>query len=318
MRQLWIAALMTSVSLPALALEQPAAGTVDTNVRYAHCAANDRVKIVMTVGRVTNIDIGHDRLAHLLLGVDGGPVNSPDPQQPGLQKVPLLNNIPLTGAKSGTVDAEIIAKTPEDTDTAYLFLLEVRDPPRSGEDPDATYNLICQRSTIVEKQQIQQQTASEKMASAKAKRAQDERDKLLAKLAVEPFYGKRNWEYKAIGDGSITPVRNGVSDNGMQTVFRYPGNMQKPAIFIADGGPWCDLNSQPPTSFLQSSEHTARSYVKDDYIVVQETAPHFRIRMGEGPTQRVADISNCAYDPIGQNPGTGTSSPSVIRALTQK
>jgi type IV secretion system protein VirB9 len=318
MRRLWIAALLTSVSIPAFALEQPPAGPVDPNVRNATCAPNDRVKIVMTVGRVTNIDIGHDRLAHLLLGDENGPVSRPDPTQTGLQKVPLMNDIPLTGARTGTVDAEIIAKTPEDTDTAYLFLLEVRDPPRSGEDPDATYNLICQRSATVEKQQIQQQSASERFAAAKAKKAQEEKDKLVARLAAEPFYGKRNWDYDAIGDGSITPVRNGVSDNGMQTVFRYPGNMQKPAIFIADGGSWCDIHHPPPSSFLQSSEHTARSYVKDDYIVVQETAAHFRIRMGEGPTQRVADISNCSYNPIGQNPGTGTSSPDGIRAITQK
>ena len=50
---------------------------------------------------------------------------------------------------------------------------------------------------------------------------------------------------------------------------------------------------------------------KDDVMVVQTTAAHFRLRLGE----QVLEIYNRSYDPVGQNAGTGTTSPDVVRTV---
>ena len=46
-------------------------------------------------------------------------------------------------------------------------------------------------------------------------------------------------------------------------------------------------------------------------MVVQTTAAHFRLRLGE----QVLEIYNRSYDPVGQNAGTGTTSPDVVRTV---
>jgi type IV secretion system protein VirB9 len=87
-------------------------------------------------------------------------------------------------------------------------------------------------------------------------------------------------------------------DKGQWTLMRFPGLSEKPAVYIvgADGG-----------------ERLARQHGAGDFVVVEEIAGHFRLRLGPD----VLDILNTAYDPAGKPTGTGTTAPSVARDILQ-
>jgi len=87
-------------------------------------------------------------------------------------------------------------------------------------------------------------------------------------------------------------------DNGQWTLMRFPGLSEKPAVYVVgdDGG-----------------ERLARQHGAGDFVVVEEIAPHFRLRLGAN----VLDILNTAYDPAGKPAGTGTTAPTVQRDILQ-
>lgn len=117
-----------------------------------------------------------------------------------------------------------------------------------------------------------------------------------ARLAVDFFYGPRNWRYTAQGSRSIEPAE--VSDNGRLTAFRFPGNSTVPTIYtIAPDG----------------QESIVPYSMRGDLAVVSTTAREFRLRYGG----EVLRVFNLGFDPIGQNPGTGTTTPEVIRTIRE-
>ena len=114
--------------------------------------------------------------------------------------------------------------------------------------------------------------------------------------ARDPFSGNRNWHYVAQGDRSILPLE--VFDNGFSTVFRFPGNVRIPSVFIINP---------------DGKEATANYAVKGDLVQVDSVAPGWRLRDG----RTVLCIWNRAFDPVGQNPETGTTSPDVQRMVKE-
>lgn len=133
--------------------------------------------------------------------------------------------------------------------------------------------------------------------AARSKAAANAGEQLAqARLAVDLFYGPRNWRYTAQGASSIQPLE--VSDNGRLTAFRFPGNQALPTIYtVAPDG-----------------QETIVPYVmRDDLAVVSVTAREFRLRYGND----VLRVFNLAFDPIGQNPGTGTTTPEVQRSVRE-
>ena len=113
-----------------------------------------------------------------------------------------------------------------------------------------------------------------------------------SRLAVDYFYGPRNWRYAAQGSRAIEPAE--VSDNGRLTAMRFPGNSTVPTIYtVAPDG----------------QESIVPYTMRGDVALVSTTAREFRLRYGS----EVVRILNMAFDPIGQNPGTGTTTPEVVR-----
>ena len=53
--------------------------------------------------------------------------------------------------------------------------------------------------------------------------------------------------------------------------------------------------------------------MRADVAVVSTTAPEFRLRYGD----QVLRVFNCAYDRFGTNPGTGTTTPEVVRSVRE-
>jgi len=276
---------------------------------------NNRTEIWIDEGRTATIEIDPKQCIHWnLFGLKDGPVGGPDKDQQ------LFHTLPLWGQRKGETNLNIVAVDCDDhyTEFTYPLLIHVNPAPDPGkEDPQATTRLKYTYE-IQEKQQAQKVA----QVSWKAKREKAEHDKLVARLAVEPFYQGpkgRNYKYLVTGDKSITPVINGgTSDNYSMTAFRFPGNMEAPAILIADGAPtekMCEFKELPGRELLHAPEHTTPVRPQDDWIVVQQTSAHWRFRLGNGPSGKVADVFVCGYDPIGDNPGTGTPSPDVVRLV---
>lgn len=149
-------------------------------------------------------------------------------------------------------------------------------------------------------------------AIARRQRAAMGADERLAqsRLSVDYFYGPRNWRYAAQGSQAIEPA--GVSDNGRLTAFRFPNNSTLPTIYAVTPG------SKPPaycgdTSASDGTETIVPYTMRADVAVVSATAPEFRLRYGD----QVLRVFNCAYDRFGTNPGTGTTTPEVVRSVRE-
>ena len=136
--------------------------------------------------------------------------------------------------------------------------------------------------------------AAARAADAAKAAEKAEAQQVADKMAVDFFYGQRNWKFVARGSPAAEPSE--ASDNGRETVFRFPGNIRTPSIFTGRCG---------------AEETIAPVIARDDLVVVQTTAPFFCLRLGA----QVAELRNVGFDPVGFNPRTGTSSPDVIRTL---
>lgn len=136
--------------------------------------------------------------------------------------------------------------------------------------------------------------AASRRRAAQERAAAAEADIAKQRLLADYYYGDRNWRYVARGSYAIQPSE--VSDNGETTAFRFPGNSPMPVIYrITPDG----------------KEQIASVSVDGDIAVVHGTAAAWRLRMGDA----VCDVWNLGFDPIGQNPKTGTTSPDVIRTV---
>ncbi|MBZ7925760.1 P-type conjugative transfer protein VirB9 [Ensifer adhaerens] len=113
-------------------------------------------------------------------------------------------------------------------------------------------------------------------------------------LAMHEAYGPRNWRYSAQGSQAVEP--QSVYDNGKVTTFSFVGNQEMPAIYIE--------NSDGSESLVPNS-------VDGNLVVVHAISRKFILRRG----QDVLCVFNEAYDRVGINPDTNTTSPSVERVV---
>ena len=315
MKALTLALLTSTIATSAFAEDNVV--TLDAKCSQVEYHDSAIIGITSYVGHAMFIKLDtQERIEKFLAGANGddAPITVPDPQK--MNNQPLHSTLPLWATKPGKTNVVILSLLPDDvTEHTYMININVKKPPGKDEkDTDATY---CLQFTYND--QIKQEKARLAAAAAPQRRQDIERKKAEDRLSVDcPFYGEQNWKYVAVGDKSITPVA--ISDNYNCTAFRFPGNMPKPAIFAADSAPWCDLSKPPPDWYLKAPERWVRADAKDDFLIVHETAEHWRFRMGnQSETGRenghVADSSNCGYNPFRGNPGTGTESPNVVRQV---
>jgi type IV secretory pathway VirB9-like protein len=95
-------------------------------------------------------------------------------------------------------------------------------------------------------------------------------------------------------------------DNGQWTAFRFRGLSAKPAIYILTGDQDCGYDDG-------KYEQLARQHGTGDYVVIEQIAAKFCLRLGEN----VLEVINTAYNPAGNPTGTGTTSPAVERDIIQ-
>ena len=113
-------------------------------------------------------------------------------------------------------------------------------------------------------------------------------------MSLHEAYGPRNWHYSAQGAQSLEP--QAIYDNGKVTTFAFVGNQEMPSIYME--------NSDGTESLVPKS-------VDGNLVLVHAISRKFILRRGGD----VLCIFNEAYDRVGINPETNTTSPSVERVV---
>ena len=302
MRGVMLTALLAGVSLPAMAQ------TIQDHIQTDPCSQLRRTTLVGVVNHPVTIKLppgeqiyravqygkvqadssigdGHLATDKVCGGPDGKSCREFEnvfpvwPQAPG--------NIELTIATKKTADGE------NGPQSVHSFLLKVRPDEAGAMDAaDVTQSLICtgiappaQPTPVAVRRPMQTPAAIKQRLQAEALAASTEACHYQAQgkhgSAIEP----------------LCPV-----DNGQWTWMRFPGLSKKPEVLI--------VNDAAPAA---DAERPARQHVEGDFVVVEEIAAHFRLRLWPD----VLDIINQAYDPVGKDPRTGTTSPHIIREVIQ-
>ncbi|KAF0125416.1 MAG: type IV secretion system protein VirB9 [Methylocystaceae bacterium] len=125
-----------------------------------------------------------------------------------------------------------------------------------------------------------------------ARRGEMEARAINETFALHNAASPRNWRYSAQGSSSLEP--DAVYDDGKETTLRFEGNREVPAIFLvaSDG-----------------TESLVPKDVRGELVVVHAVARELRLRQGA----EALCIFNEAFDPVGINQATRTTSPSVAR-----
>ena len=129
-------------------------------------------------------------------------------------------------------------------------------------------------------------------AEALARRSAAEAGVIEDTFAISSQFGPRNWRYSAQGSPTIEP--DAVYDDGKETTLRFAGNREIPAIYLvaADG-----------------TESLVPKDVRGELVVVHAVGRQLRLRQG----LQALCLFNEAFDPVGVNFGTKTTSPRVVR-----
>jgi type IV secretion system protein VirB9 len=301
MRAIVMATFLSAAIAPAMALNVPPPGTADPHIRKVPYDQMNRTVLVGEISRQTTITFGTDeRIGRVVFGQPEAELwAGPDPKD--VKDQALRNNLPLWPLKTGSTNMQVTTTLPDGSQRIYQFALYAKEPSSDNkDDPDATFGLIFTYPEVA-KQEAQ--------IAWKAHKAESDKQISKSRLAVDVFYGVRNWSYVArpnkdwVANAWPKPE---VSDNGQLTAFLFQGNVPEPAIYIVDA-PECG-----PGGHERLAPFADQSSLK----VVQTTAQHFRLRLGDA----VMEVCNKNWDSgVGQNPGTGTTSPNVIRqVLTSK
>lgn len=285
--------LGTAVAGPAFAVQEPRAGRWDARVRSVPYNPNDIVRVVGSTFTSTQIMFAvGETITHIAIGDSEAWLPQPTGNLLFIKPIEVrapTNMQVVTSRPDGSVRSyqfELIARATPSTSSAQVASLDgaVPAPATAAATPYAigfVYPGDVREAAI----------ATRKRLAAGASERQAE-----ARLAVDYFYGPRNWRYAGQGSHAIEPTE--VSDNGRLTAMRFPGVSSLPSIYtVAPDG----------------QESIVPYTMRGDVAVVSTTAREFRLRLGS----EVLRVFNLAYDPIGVNPGTGTTTPEVVRSVRE-
>lgn len=147
-----------------------------------------------------------------------------------------------------------------------------------------------------------QYPADEKAAKQAAVKAQSvvwQQRKTEAQLRQQQMQASHNLHYVAMGDASIGPTE--IFDDGYTTELHFPGNLPIPVIL---------------TVTLDGQESQLSGITTEDNGVIKLHGVYQQLRLRSNTL--VLCIFNRAYNPLGNNPATGTTSPSIDREVRAK
>lgn len=276
MRTIAIATLFLAASAStALALEIPRGASQDSRVRFVDYQPYNITRIVGSLRSSVQVEFSADE--EIAHVALGNSV--------AWEVAPAGNILFLKPRENQPVTNISVVTTRRDGSTrSYQMELTVRDGP--VEVGQNTYFYVKYRYPADEAER-RRQAATARAVAAQAKEADNV-------LALHEAYGPRNWRYSAQGSQELEPET--VYDNGKVTTFAFAGNQEMPAIYIE--------NSDGSESLVPKS-------VDGNLVLVHAISRKFILRRGGD----VLCVFNEAYDRVGINPDTDTTSPSVERLV---
>lgn len=298
-----VLALLYGLAMPAAALEipHPVPGG-DPHAQVAVYNPAQSVLLVGAVGRSLVIKFADDeQIAQVDFETppnrDGKAVPSPwqSPTAAEVKNHQLGSVLSLWAKAAGRSSLQVITRRKDGNPRIYLFQLialpqqpetcatDDCDDPRIATGLTFLYPADARKARIVETQ-----AARVKLAEKAAE----------ARLKTDIFYGVRNWDYVAKGKPRAVKdlAPDAVSDNSEVTAFQYRGNRSVPSIYIVSP---------------DGTERQVTPIPDQNLLVVYEISAEWRLRSGS----EVIDIFDKAFNPVGVNPWTGTTSPDVIRVV---
>ncbi|QCM14239.1 P-type conjugative transfer protein VirB9 (plasmid) [Agrobacterium tumefaciens] len=263
------------LALPALALEVPSGASQDSRVRFVNYQPYNITRVVGSLRSSVQVEFAGDE--EIAHVALGNSV--------AWEVAPAGNTLFLKPRENQPVTNISVVTTRRNGSTrSYQMELTVRDG--SVEAGQNTYFYVKYRYPDDEAELRRREAASRALA-ARAKDADDV-------LSLHEAYGPRNWRYSAQGSHALEP--QSVYDNGKITTFAFVGNQEMPAIYME--------NSDGSESLVPKS-------IDRDLVMVHAISRKFILRRGKD----VLCIFNEAYDRVGINPDTNTTSPSVERVV---
>ncbi|ANL32044.1 type IV secretion system protein VirB9 (plasmid) [Rhizobium phaseoli] len=267
--------LAGSLSSPVLALETPRGAAQDSRIRFVDYQPYNITKVVGTLRSSVQIEFAADE--EIAHVALGNSV--------AWEVAPAGNILFLKPRENQPVTNISVVTTRRDGSTrSYQMELTVRDG--SVEAGQNTYFYVKYRYPADEAERRRQEAVTRAQA-AQAREA----DRVLA---LHEAFGPRNWRYSAQGSQALEP--QAVYDNGKVTSFAFVGNQEMPAIYME--------NSDGSESLVPKS-------VDGNLVLVHAISRKFILRRGGD----VLCVFNEAYDRVGINPETNTTSPSVERVV---
>lgn len=271
-----VACVAAMLSTPVLALETPTGMSSDQRIRTVNYTPNDVVKVVGRYRASTQIEFApNEEIVHVAIG-----------DSVSWEVAPARNILFLKPReKNPPTNLQVVTIRGNGDRRVYQFELRASEGAVTRND---AYFVVRFRYPADE--------AERRRLEAAAKQAAAQRKWADKTLSLHQAYAARNYRYSAQGSRALQPDM--IFDDGKVTTMTFNGNREIPAIYMiqSDGE-----ETLIPWDARQSGE----------VIVVHGTAREFRLRRGDD----VLCIFNEAYDPVGVNPGTGTTSPSVERVV---
>lgn len=267
--------LATGFSSSALALDTPRSAPQDSRIRFVDYQPYNITKVVGTLRSSVQIEFAADE--EIVHVALGNSV--------AWEVAPAGNILFLKPRENQPVTNISVVTTRRDGSTrSYQMELTVRDG--SVQAGQNTYFYVKYRYPADEAERRRQEAAIRTQAAQAG-----EADRVLA---LHEAYGPRNWRYSAQGTQALEP--QAVYDNGKVTTFAFAGNQEMPAIYME--------NSDGTESLVPKS-------VDGNLVLVHAISRKFILRRGGD----VLCVFNEAYDRVGINPETNTTSPSVERVV---
>ncbi|MBJ6133703.1 P-type conjugative transfer protein VirB9 [Ochrobactrum sp. Q0168] len=267
--------LVAGFSSPAVSLEIPRGASQDSRVRFIDYQPYNITRVVGTLRSSVQVEFAVDE---------------------EIAHVALGNSVAWEVAPAGNIlflkprenqpvtNISVVTMRRDGSTRSYQMELTIRDG--SVEAGQNTYFYLKYRYPADEAARRKED------AALRARAAQaGEADRVLS---LHEAYGPRNWHYSAQGAQSLEP--QAIYDNGKVTTFAFVGNQEMPAIYMD--------NSDGTESLVPKS-------VDGNLVLVHAISRKFILRRGGD----VLCIFNEAYDRVGINPETNTTSPSVERVV---
>ncbi|CVI63688.1 TrbG/VirB9 family P-type conjugative transfer protein (plasmid) [Agrobacterium leguminum] len=267
--------------------DTPTAGKFDPRMRSLAYNPDEVVRLSTAVGATLVVTFGANETVTAV-----AVSNSTD-----LAALPRGNNLFFKASKVLSPQPVVVLTASDAGVRRYVFSVSARTMASLDKEQSDLYYSV-QFSYPADAYAARQKEAEQKLIADRTRAQMQSQQKAQDLLDRPPASGSRrnNWHYVAQGDRSLSPVD--VYDNGFSTIFRFPGNVRLPSIYVIN-----------PDGKEASADYT----VKGDYVEVSSVSREWRLRDGH----TVLRILNTAYNPVGTKPGTGTTRADVRRVLKE-